>query len=83
MAGGRYDGLMREMGGPDVPGVGWAAGIERLAMLLAETPAGTAARGDRADRRRGRGAGLGRWRTSCAAPASPSISPSRASPGSA
>ena len=38
MAGGRYDGLMREMGGPDVPGVGWAAGIERLAMLLAETP---------------------------------------------
>jgi histidyl-tRNA synthetase len=38
MAGGRYDGLMREMGGPDVPGVGWAAGIERLAMLLAATP---------------------------------------------
>ena len=35
MAGGRYDGLMREMGGPDVPGVGWAAGVERLAMLLA------------------------------------------------
>ena len=30
---------MREMGGPDVPGVGWAAGIERLAMLLAEAPA--------------------------------------------
>ena len=43
MAGGRYDGLMREMGGPDVPGVGWAAGIERLAMLLAETPAGARA----------------------------------------
>jgi histidyl-tRNA synthetase len=39
MAGGRYDGLMREMGGPDVPGVGWAAGIERLGLLLAETPA--------------------------------------------
>ena len=58
MAGGRYDGLMREMGGPDVPGVGWAAGIERLAMLLAETPAATAAGGDRADRGRGRGAGL-------------------------
>jgi histidyl-tRNA synthetase len=38
MAGGRYDGLMREMGGPDVPGVGWAAGIERLSMLLAEAP---------------------------------------------
>jgi histidyl-tRNA synthetase len=39
MAGGRYDGLMSAMGGPEVPGVGWAAGIERLAMLLAETPA--------------------------------------------
>jgi histidyl-tRNA synthetase len=38
IAGGRYDGLMREMGGPDVPGVGWAGGVERLAMLLAETP---------------------------------------------
>jgi histidyl-tRNA synthetase len=38
VAGGRYDGLMREMGGPDVPGVGWAGGIERLAMLLAAAP---------------------------------------------
>jgi histidyl-tRNA synthetase len=38
MAGGRYDGLMREMGGPDVPGVGWAAGIERLAMLIGAPP---------------------------------------------
>jgi histidyl-tRNA synthetase len=39
MAGGRYDGLVEEMGGPPTPAVGWAAGIERLAMLLAETPA--------------------------------------------
>jgi histidyl-tRNA synthetase len=39
LAGGRYDGLMRDMGGPDVPGVGWAAGVERLAMLLPATPA--------------------------------------------
>jgi histidyl-tRNA synthetase len=39
LAGGRYDGLMKEMGGPDVPGVGWAAGVERLAMLLPEAPA--------------------------------------------
>src|SRR5690606_7928863 len=31
LAGGRYDGLMQTMGGPDVPGVGWAAGVERLA----------------------------------------------------
>jgi histidyl-tRNA synthetase len=38
LAGGRYDGLMREMGGPDVPGVGWAAGVERLAMLASEAP---------------------------------------------
>jgi histidyl-tRNA synthetase len=34
MAGGRYDGLVEQMGGPKVPGVGWAAGIERLAMLV-------------------------------------------------
>jgi histidyl-tRNA synthetase len=37
MGGGRYDGLVEEMGGPSTPAVGWAAGIERLAMLL-ETP---------------------------------------------
>ncbi len=34
IAGGRYDGLVSTMGGPKTPGVGWAAGIERLAMLL-------------------------------------------------
>ena len=39
MAGGRYDGLVAEMGGPPTPAVGWAAGIERLSMLLAEAPA--------------------------------------------
>ncbi|MGH6900171.1 MAG: histidine--tRNA ligase [Geminicoccaceae bacterium] len=39
VAGGRYDGLVATMGGPDTPGIGWAAGVERLAMLLAETPA--------------------------------------------
>ena len=38
MAGGRYDGLVAEMGGPPTPAVGWAAGIERLAMLLPTTP---------------------------------------------
>ena len=36
MAGGRYDGLIKTMGGPATPGVGWASGVERLAMLLAE-----------------------------------------------
>src|SRR5207237_9875313 len=39
IGGGRYDGLVELMGGPAMPGVGWAAGIERLAMLLGETPA--------------------------------------------
>jgi histidyl-tRNA synthetase len=34
MAGGRYDGLVEEMGGPPTPSVGWAAGVERLALLL-------------------------------------------------
>jgi histidyl-tRNA synthetase len=38
MAGGRYDGLVEEMGGPPTPGVGWAAGVERLSLLLAEPP---------------------------------------------
>ena len=33
LAGGRYDGLVKRMGGQDLPGVGWAAGVERLAML--------------------------------------------------
>jgi histidyl-tRNA synthetase len=38
LAGGRYDGLVETMGGPSVPGIGWAAGVERLALLLAEPP---------------------------------------------
>jgi histidyl-tRNA synthetase len=38
LAGGRYDGLVEIMGGPPTPGVGWASGIERIAMMLAETP---------------------------------------------
>ncbi len=36
LAGGRYDGLIESLGGKPTPGVGWAAGIERLAMLLGE-----------------------------------------------
>jgi len=39
LAGGRYDGLIAQMGGHAVPGVGWAAGIERLAMLIETAPA--------------------------------------------
>jgi histidyl-tRNA synthetase len=38
MGGGRYDGLVEMMGGPALPGIGWAAGIERLTMLIAEPP---------------------------------------------
>jgi histidyl-tRNA synthetase len=34
LGGGRYDGLIENLGGPATPAVGWAAGIERLAMLV-------------------------------------------------
>ncbi|HSR13898.1 MAG TPA: histidine--tRNA ligase [Thermodesulfobacteriota bacterium] len=34
--GGRYDGLAEEIGGPSVPGIGFAIGVERLVMLLPE-----------------------------------------------
>jgi histidyl-tRNA synthetase len=36
LGGGRYDGLIEALGGPVTPAVGWAAGIERLGMLLGE-----------------------------------------------
>jgi histidyl-tRNA synthetase len=36
LGGGRYDGLIETLGGPATPAVGWAAGIERLGMLLGE-----------------------------------------------
>lgn len=36
LGGGRYDGLMESLGGAPTPAVGWAAGIERLAMLVQE-----------------------------------------------
>ncbi|KAJ1951699.1 hypothetical protein EC988_003961 [Linderina pennispora] len=36
LAGGRYDGLVETMGGPKLPGIGWAAGIDRLALLVAD-----------------------------------------------
>jgi histidyl-tRNA synthetase len=34
LGGGRYDGLVESIGGPHTPAVGWAAGIERLAMMI-------------------------------------------------
>jgi histidyl-tRNA synthetase len=39
--GGRYDGLVQQLGGPPTPGIGWAAGIERI--LLAGSPPPVAA----------------------------------------
>jgi histidyl-tRNA synthetase len=39
LGGGRYDGLIETLGGPPTPAVGWAAGIERLAMLLTDVVA--------------------------------------------
>ncbi|NYD88237.1 histidine--tRNA ligase [Sphingomonas melonis] len=41
LAGGRYDGLVESLGGAPTAGVGWAAGVERLAMLLDEPAAPT------------------------------------------
>ncbi len=38
IAGGRYDGLIETLGGPPTPGIGWAGGIERLAMLIEAPP---------------------------------------------
>ncbi|MBO1359470.1 histidine--tRNA ligase [Acetobacter sacchari] len=38
LAGGRYEGLVAEMGGPQTPAIGWAGGVERLAMLLENAP---------------------------------------------
>ncbi len=36
--GGRYDGLIEQLGGPPTPGVGWAAGIERILLAMREAP---------------------------------------------
>ncbi|MGH7929784.1 MAG: histidine--tRNA ligase [Candidatus Binatia bacterium] len=44
-AGGRYDGLVAELGGPPIPGVGFALGVERLVLLLRARQSGEAAAG--------------------------------------
>jgi histidyl-tRNA synthetase len=44
LGGGRYDGLVKDLGGPDAAGVGFAVGMERLALLV--PPAGDASRCD-------------------------------------
>jgi histidyl-tRNA synthetase len=38
IAGGRYDGLIEALGGPHTPAIGWAAGIERLGMMIGAPP---------------------------------------------
>ena len=56
-AGGRYDGLVKQLGGPDAPAVGWASGLERLLLLLKQQDMALAnavdfyvvSRGDRAE----------------------------------
>jgi histidyl-tRNA synthetase len=56
--GGRYDGLIEQLGGPPTPAVGWAAGIERILLALGDEDAGTEGRdvfiavGDPGQRRR-------------------------------
>nr|WP_240953425.1 histidine--tRNA ligase [Sneathiella chinensis] len=40
IAGGRYDGLIEALGGKPTPGIGWAGGIERLALLARDIPEG-------------------------------------------
>ncbi|MEC9346834.1 MAG: histidine--tRNA ligase [Pseudomonadota bacterium] len=55
LAGGRYDGLIEQIGGPATPGIGWAGGVERLAMLsgiaeAAPKPVALVPVGDAADR---------------------------------
>jgi histidyl-tRNA synthetase len=37
--GGRYDGLMEQLGGPPTPGMGWAAGVERILLASGRPPA--------------------------------------------
>lgn len=38
LAGGRYDGLIAQLGGPETPGIGWAMGIDRIALMLDVAP---------------------------------------------
>ena len=42
LGGGRYDGLVKDLGGPDRPGIGFAAGLERLVLALPDAAGGVA-----------------------------------------
>ena len=83
--GGRYDGLIEQLGGPPTPAVGWAAGIERILLALgrggragagrdafvAVADDGAAAAGDGARRRAAPRRALGRGRPRRAQPQGP------------
>ncbi len=57
LGGGRYDGLVKTLGGPDRTGIGFAAGLERLVLALPDDAVSLTAAGvRRGDWRRGRGA---------------------------
>jgi histidyl-tRNA synthetase len=49
LGGGRYDGLVDELGGPAIPGFGFAAGMERLVLVMGKTAGAGAAAGAAAD----------------------------------
>src|SRR4029079_5534932 len=53
--GGRYDGLIEELGGPPTPGMGWAAGVERILLAGARAPGAAAPGGPFSGRRGGGG----------------------------
>jgi histidyl-tRNA synthetase len=67
--GGRYDGLIEMIGGPPTPGMGWAAGIERIMLAGTSSPGGDGAAEDGA----GDGAGVGGRGTHAPAGAPPEL----------
>ena len=60
--GGRYDGLIEQLGGPPTPAVGWAAGIERILLALGEEARGRRGSDVFIASPRPTGSGGGRWR---------------------
>jgi histidyl-tRNA synthetase len=77
-AGGRYDGLVAQLGGPKYPGIGWAMGQERIVMLLEKQGLTSGATGRRFTwcwPGNAEMAGLSNWRSNCGMPGR--ISPCR------
>ena len=73
--GGRYDGLLAELGGPQLSGVGWALGVDRTVLACRGRGPAASARPAACDvfvvplGDAGRARGASRWSPSCAAPA--------------